>query len=136
MRQRVIPLLASATQRRQNVEARRLAALKSPPLNKGTAFASEERMTRLYSEHLGEMIPIVKDLTAGMAQVNNAMLYAGLVLVAIGSRALTISGGMFVAAASPVSSLVTVREPGASPLPLVDDPDAMRQPEHRGIQAC
>src|SRR5882724_9905221 len=49
MRQRVIPLLAQATKRRQNAEgcdqtkARGLAVLNSPQLNKGTAFIAEER---------------------------------------------------------------------------------------------
>jgi malate dehydrogenase (oxaloacetate-decarboxylating) len=42
-------------------------------------------------------------------------------LGAIVSRASTITDGMFVAAASAVSSLVTVRQPGASLLPHVDD---------------
>ena len=56
-----------------------------------------------------------------VAQVNNAMLYPGLVLGAIVSRASRISSGMFAAAASAVSSLVAVRQPGASLLPLVDD---------------
>src|SRR5712671_6272739 len=123
MRQRVIPLLAPETKRRQNGEgcddtkARGLAVLNSPLLNKGTAFTSEERKAlgltgllppdistleaqvkrayiqyerlpdalsknvyltalhdrneilfyRLFSEHLREMIPIVNDLTVGMA---------------------------------------------------------------------
>src|SRR5882724_10129968 len=49
MRQRVIPLLAQATKRRQNAEgcdqtkARGLAVLNSPQLNKGTALTAEER---------------------------------------------------------------------------------------------
>src|SRR5205085_4708262 len=123
MRQRVIPLLANATKRRQfpdncyQTEARGLAVLHSPWLNKGTAFSAEERKAlgltgllppdistleaqvkrayiqyerlpdvlskniyltslhdrnevlfyRLFSEHLREMIPIVNDLTVGMA---------------------------------------------------------------------
>jgi malate dehydrogenase (oxaloacetate-decarboxylating) len=62
-----------------------------------------------------------KGLTYVVAQVNNAMLYPGLALGAIVSRASRISSGMFSAAASAVSSLVTVRQPGASLLPLVDD---------------
>jgi malate dehydrogenase (oxaloacetate-decarboxylating) len=53
--------------------------------------------------------------------LNNAMLYPGLALGAIVSRASRISDGMFVAAASAVSSLVAVRQPGASLLPHVDD---------------
>src|SRR5688500_11116743 len=123
MRQRVIPLLAPKTKRRQNgdgcyeTKARGLAVLNSPVLNKGTAFTVEERKAlgltgllppdvstlgtqvkhayiqyerlpdalskniyltamhdpnevlfyRLFSEHLREMIPIVNDLTVGMA---------------------------------------------------------------------
>jgi malate dehydrogenase (oxaloacetate-decarboxylating) len=60
-------------------------------------------------------------VTYVVAQVNNAMLYPGLGLGAIVSRASRISDGMFAAAASAVSSLVTVRQPGASLLPHVDD---------------
>src|SRR5271156_4668051 len=123
MRQRVIPLLAPVTKRREigdgchQTKARGLAVLNSPLLNKGTAFSTEERKSlglagrlppdvstlatqvkrayiqyeslpdalskniyltalhdrnevlfyRLFSEHLGEMIPIVNDLTVGMA---------------------------------------------------------------------
>jgi len=62
-----------------------------------------------------------KGVTYVVAQVNNAMLYPGLALGAIVSRAQRISDGMFVAAASAVSSLVTVRHPGASLLPHIDD---------------
>jgi malate dehydrogenase (oxaloacetate-decarboxylating) len=62
-----------------------------------------------------------KGLTYVIAQVNNAMLYPGLALGAIVSRASRISDGMFAAAASAVSSLVTVRQPGASLLPHIDD---------------
>ncbi len=62
-----------------------------------------------------------KGMTYVIAQVNNAMLYPGLVLGAIVSRAGRISDGMFAAAANAVSSLVTVRQPGASLLPHVDD---------------
>src|SRR3954464_7234801 len=49
MRQRVIPLLAPMTKRRQSgdgyyeTKARGLAVLNSPLLNKGTAFTAEER---------------------------------------------------------------------------------------------
>ena len=49
------------------------------------------------------------------------MLYPGLALGAIVARAKRISDGMFAAAASAVSSLVTVRQPGASLLPHIDD---------------
>ena len=62
-----------------------------------------------------------KGVTYVVAQVNNAMLYPGLVLGTIVSRASRISDGMFAAAANAVSSLVTVRQPGASLLPHVDD---------------
>jgi malate dehydrogenase (oxaloacetate-decarboxylating) len=60
-------------------------------------------------------------MTYVVAQVNNAMLYPGLALGSIVSRASRISDGMFAAAASAVSSLVTVRQPGASLLPHIDD---------------
>ena len=62
-----------------------------------------------------------KGLTYVVAQVNNAMLYPGLALGAIVARASRISDGMLGAAASAVSSLVTVRQPGASLLPHIDD---------------
>jgi malate dehydrogenase (oxaloacetate-decarboxylating) len=62
-----------------------------------------------------------KGVTYVVAQVNNAMLYPGLALGAIVSRASRISDGMFAAAASAVSSFVTVRQPGASLLPHIDD---------------
>jgi malate dehydrogenase (oxaloacetate-decarboxylating) len=62
-----------------------------------------------------------RGVTYVVAQVNNAMLYPGLALGAIVSRASRISNGMFAAAASAVSSLVVVRQPGASLLPHVDD---------------
>jgi len=62
-----------------------------------------------------------KGVTYVIAQVNNAMMYPGLALGAIVSRASQISPGMFTAAASAVSSLVTVRHPGASLLPHIDD---------------
>ena len=62
-----------------------------------------------------------KGVTYVVAQANNAMLYPGLGLGAIVSKASRISDGMFAAAASAVSSLVTVRQPGASLLPHIDD---------------
>jgi malate dehydrogenase (oxaloacetate-decarboxylating) len=62
-----------------------------------------------------------KGTTYVVAQLNNAMLYPGLGLGAIVSRASRISDGMFAAAANAVSSLVTVRQPGASLLPHIDD---------------
>jgi malate dehydrogenase (oxaloacetate-decarboxylating) len=70
----------------------------------------------------GPSAPVTyKGLTYVIAQVNNAMLYPGLALGSIVSRASRISDGMFAAAANAVSSLVTVRQPGASLLPQVDD---------------
>ncbi len=62
-----------------------------------------------------------KGVTYVIGHVNNAMLYPGLCLGAIVSKARRISHGMFAAAANAVSSLVTVRQPGASLLPHVDD---------------
>jgi malate dehydrogenase (oxaloacetate-decarboxylating) len=62
-----------------------------------------------------------KGVTYVVAQANNAMLYPGLGLGAIVSRASRISDGMFAAAAGAVSSLVAVRQPGASLLPHIDD---------------
>lgn len=62
-----------------------------------------------------------KGVTYVIGQVNNAMMYPGLALGAIVSRASRISAGMFTAAANAVSSLVTVRQPGASLLPSIDD---------------
>jgi malate dehydrogenase (oxaloacetate-decarboxylating) len=62
-----------------------------------------------------------RGVTYVIGQVNNAMLYPGLCLGAIVSRARRISDNMFAAAANAVSSLVTVRLPGASLLPHVDD---------------
>lgn len=62
-----------------------------------------------------------RGITHVVGQVNNAMLYPGLALGAIVSRATRISDGMVAAAASAVSSLVTVRQPGASLLPHIDN---------------
>jgi malate dehydrogenase (oxaloacetate-decarboxylating) len=62
-----------------------------------------------------------KGVTYVVGQANNAMLYPGLALGAIVSRSRRISAGMFAAAANAVSSLVAVRQPGASLLPQVDD---------------
>ena len=62
-----------------------------------------------------------KGITHVIGQINNAMLYPGLVLGAVVCRAARISDGMFSAAASAVSSLVTVRQPGASLLPQIED---------------
>ena len=60
-------------------------------------------------------------MTHVVAHINNAMLYPGLALGVLVSRASRITGGMIAAAASAVSSLVTVRQPGASLLPQADD---------------
>jgi malate dehydrogenase (oxaloacetate-decarboxylating) len=49
------------------------------------------------------------------------MLYPGLCLGAIVCRAHRMSSGMLAAAANAVSSLVAVRQPGASLLPHIDD---------------
>lgn len=62
-----------------------------------------------------------RGVTFVVAHLNNALLYPGLGLGAIVSRASRISEGMFAAAASAVSSLVAVRQPGASLLPHIDD---------------
>jgi malate dehydrogenase (oxaloacetate-decarboxylating) len=62
-----------------------------------------------------------KGVTYAVGQVNNAMLYPGLALGAIVSRARRMSDGMFAAAANAVSSLVAVRQSGASLLPHIDD---------------
>jgi malate dehydrogenase (oxaloacetate-decarboxylating) len=62
-----------------------------------------------------------KGLTYVIGQITNSMLYPGLCLGATVARARRISGGMFAAAANAVSSLVTVRQPGASLLPQIDD---------------
>jgi malate dehydrogenase (oxaloacetate-decarboxylating) len=70
----------------------------------------------------GPCAPIThRGVTYVVAQVNHAMLYPGLALGAIVSRASRISDGMFAAAAGAVSSLVAVRQPGASLLPHIDD---------------
>jgi hypothetical protein len=62
-----------------------------------------------------------KGITYVIAQVNNAMLYPGIALGAIVSKASRISNGMFAAAANAVYSLVTVRQSGASLLSHIDD---------------
>ncbi len=62
-----------------------------------------------------------RGITHVIGQANNAMLYPGLGLGAIVSRARLISVGMLAAAANALSSMVAVRLPGASLLPHVDD---------------
>ncbi|MEP6962346.1 MAG: NAD-dependent malic enzyme [Acidobacteriota bacterium] len=62
-----------------------------------------------------------KGITHVIGQTDNAMLYPGVGLGAIVSKARLISVGMLEAAANALSSLVAVRLPGASLLPLVDN---------------
>lgn len=62
-----------------------------------------------------------KGVTYVVAQINNAMLYPGLALGTIVARARRISSGMFAAAANAASSMVAVRQAGASLLPQIDD---------------
>lgn len=62
-----------------------------------------------------------RGMTYVVAQAMNSMLYPGLGLGVIVSRASRISDGMLAAAASAVSSMVTVNQPGASLLPQLDD---------------
>ncbi len=62
-----------------------------------------------------------KGVTYVIAQTSNALLYPGLVLGSILSRARYLSDGMLAAAASAVSSLVSVRQQGASLLPQIED---------------
>ena len=62
-----------------------------------------------------------RGITHVVGQANNAMLYPGLGLGAIVSRARVVSVGMLAAAANALSSLVAVRLPGASLLPHIDD---------------
>jgi malate dehydrogenase (oxaloacetate-decarboxylating) len=62
-----------------------------------------------------------KGITHVIGQANNAMLYPGLGLGTIVSRARVVSVGMLAAAANALSSLVAVRLPGASLLPHIDD---------------
>jgi len=62
-----------------------------------------------------------RGITHVVGQANNAMLYPGLGLGTIVSRARLVSVGMLAAAANALSSLVAVRLPGASLLPQIDD---------------
>ncbi len=62
-----------------------------------------------------------RGLTYVVGQLSNAMLYPGLALGVTVAKASRISDGMFRAAASAVSSLVVVRQPGASLLPHIDN---------------
>ena len=62
-----------------------------------------------------------KGITHVIGQANNAMLYPGLGLGTIVSRARVVSVGMLAAAANALSSLVAVRMSGQSLLPHIDD---------------
>ncbi len=62
-----------------------------------------------------------RGVTYVVGQLSNAMLYPGLALGVTVAKASRISDGMFRAAASAVSSLVVVRQPGASLLPHIDN---------------
>ncbi|MGP4014429.1 NAD-dependent malic enzyme [Saccharopolyspora sp. 5N708] len=59
--------------------------------------------------------------TYSIGQANNALLYPGLGLGAVVSRARRVSAGMILAAAEAVAHLVDVHTPGASLLPQVDN---------------
>jgi malate dehydrogenase (oxaloacetate-decarboxylating) len=62
-----------------------------------------------------------KGVTYVVAETNDAMLCPGLVLGVTVSRAARVTAAMLTAAASALSSLVTVRQPGAPLLPHIDD---------------
>lgn len=62
-----------------------------------------------------------RGVTYVIGEISNAMLYPGLALGTIVARAARVSQEMLSAGASAVSSLVTVRQAGASLLPHVDD---------------
>src|SRR6185312_7526707 len=62
-----------------------------------------------------------RGITHVIGQTTNAMLYPGVGLGSIVSKARLISVGMLTAAANALSSLVAVRQPGASLLPHIDD---------------
>jgi malate dehydrogenase (oxaloacetate-decarboxylating) len=69
-----------------------------------------------------EFMPVTwRGVTHVIGKTSNTKLYPGLCLGAIVSRARLISDGMLAAAAFAVSSLVTVRQPGASLIPHTDD---------------
>ena len=70
----------------------------------------------------GSFTPVTyKGITHVIGQLNNAMLYPGVGLGAIVSRAKYVSVGMLVAAANALSSLVAVRLAGATLLPHIED---------------
>jgi len=62
-----------------------------------------------------------RGVTYVIGQLSNAKIYPGLALGAIVSRSSRITNSMFAAAASAISSLVTVRQPGAALLPHIDN---------------
>jgi malate dehydrogenase (oxaloacetate-decarboxylating) len=71
----------------------------------------------------GIPVPPVTWRSVGYAigQANNALLYPGLGLGTIVSRARRVSDGMLVAAAEAVAGMVDARRPGASLLPRVEN---------------
>jgi malate dehydrogenase (oxaloacetate-decarboxylating) len=70
----------------------------------------------------GSFTPVTHmGITHVIGQLNNAMLYPGVGLGAIVSRAKYVSIGMLVAAANALSSLVAVRMAGATLLPHIED---------------
>jgi malate dehydrogenase (oxaloacetate-decarboxylating) len=70
----------------------------------------------------GSFTPVTyKGITHVIGQLNNAMLYPGVGLGTIVSRARYVSVGMLVAAANALSSLVAVRLAGATLLPHIED---------------
>jgi len=70
----------------------------------------------------GAFTPVThKGITHVIGQLNNAMLYPGVGLGTIVSRARCISVGMLIAAANALSSLVAVRMAGATLLPHIED---------------
>jgi malate dehydrogenase (oxaloacetate-decarboxylating) len=70
----------------------------------------------------GSFTPVTyKGITHVIGQLDNAMLYPGVGLGTIVSRAKYVSVGMLVAAANALSSLVAVRLAGATLLPHIED---------------
>lgn len=115
---------AIVTEMAAHTERPIIFALSSPPVRSEANPADLLAWTqgRALIATGGPCAPIThKGVTFVVAHVDNAMLYPGLALGAIVSRASRISDGMFAAAAGAVSSLVAVRQPGASLLPHIDD---------------
>jgi malate dehydrogenase (oxaloacetate-decarboxylating) len=107
-----------------HVERPIIFALSNPPVRAEASPADLIRWTdgRALIACGGPFAPVThKGVTYVIGQVNNAKLYPGLCLGAIVSRASRISDGMIAAAANAVSSLVAVRQPGASLLPHIED---------------